>query len=146
MTCTKGAIEDYFFVKWIKPEVADAESIIDDVRALRAQTGKPVHYIAIIGTQVDPPGDDVRSSMKKNIDELLEYCASVHLVIEGRGFRRAMARSIGTGIFLLSKNRGRTFAHDSVEQALARSGLAPDDAARVIEQARQRGVLNPASA
>lgn len=146
MTCVKGAVDDIFFVKWITPEVADAEQIVGDVKALHDDLGKPVRYIAVIGPHVDPPGEDVRSSMRKNIDDLLRYCTSVHIVIEGKGFRRAMARSIGTSIFLLSKNRGRTFAHDSVEQALERIGLDGARVSTIIEQARARDLLSAPAA
>lgn len=145
MTCTRGHIENLYFVRWIHPEAKDAEDIIDDVRALRAGRQEPLHYFAIIGPEVDPPGDDVRASMKSSIDDLLQHCATVHLVIEGKGFRRAMARSIGTGIFLLSKNRGRTFAHDTVEDALARAGLPEARIATVRAQAAEQGLLNVAT-
>ncbi len=142
MTCTRGNIDNLYFVRWIRPEVDDALAIIDDVRTLRASSEQPLHYFAIIGPDVDPPGDDVRASMKESIDDLLQHCATVHLVIEGKGFRRAMARSIGTGIFLLSKNRGRTFAHDRVEDALARAGLSSTEVASVRAEAASRGLLN----
>lgn len=142
MTCNRGHIDNLYFVRWIQPEVHDAENIIDDVRALRAQRQEPLHYFAIIGPEVDPPGDDVRASMKSSIDVLLEHCATVHLVIEGKGFRRAMARSIGTGIFLLSKNRGRTFAHDTIDDALAKAGVAAPRIETVRAQAAEQGLLN----
>ena len=145
MTCTRGHIDNLYFVRWIRPEVQDAQNIIEDVRALRAERQDPLHYFAIIGPEVDPPGDDVRASMKSSIDDLLQHCATVHLIIEGKGFRRAMARSIGTGIFLLSKNRGRTFAHDTLEDALARAGLQEASIAAVRAQAAERGLLNVVS-
>lgn len=144
MTCTCGNIDNLYFVRWIRPEVADSQRILSDVATLHAEVDLPVHYLAIIGPDVDPPGEDVRASMKKSIDTLLQHCATVHLVIEGRGFRRAMARSIGTGIFLLSKNRGRTFAHDSIDDALAKIGLAPAQLESVRVRAHERGLLTPA--
>lgn len=146
MTCTRGAIDNLYFVRWIKPEVEDAMSILDDVRSLGSAQQRPLHYFAIIGPDVDPPGDDVRASMKSSIDDLLRHCATVHLVIEGRGFRRAMARSIGTGIFLLSKNRGRTFAHDRVQDALERAGLETSQTTTILAEAARRGLLNDDSA
>lgn len=145
MTCTRGNIDNLYFVRWIRPEVEDAEAIVEDVRVLRRSTQQPLHYFAIIGPDVDPPGDDVRASMKESIDDLLHHCATVHLVIEGKGFRRAMARSIGTGIFLLSKNRGRTFAHDRVEDALTKAGLSSAESASIQAEAASRGLLNEGS-
>jgi hypothetical protein len=141
MTCERGTVDNIYFVRWIVPEVTDSEAIIEDVRRLHTERGEKLRYVAIIGERVDPPGDDVRSSMKRNIDDLLTYCESVHLVIEGRGFRRAMARSIGTSIFLLSRNRGRTFAHDTVEHALERIGVASVAIPSVLARAREQGLL-----
>ncbi len=145
MSCVKGAIDDIFFVKWIVPEAADAEEILTDTRALHDRLNKPVRYIAVVGPHVDPPSEEVRSSMRENINELLRYCASVHLVIQGKGFRRAMGRSVATSIFLLSKYRGRTFAHDTVENALAKMGLGPAEVASVLERARAADFLDPPS-
>lgn len=142
MTCTRGNIDNLYFVRWIRPEVDDAVAIVEDVRVLRRSAQQALHYFAIIGPDVEPPGDDVRASMKESIDDLLQHSATVHLVIEGKGFRRAMARSIGTGIFLLSKNRGRTFAHDRVEDALARAGLSSTEVAAVRTEAAIRGLIN----
>lgn len=141
MSCHKGNIDEFFFVRWIEPEVADAEAVIEDVRRLKGERNEDIHYIAIIGEKVAPPGDDVRSSMRKNIDDLLSCCESVHLVIEGRGFRRAMARSIGTSIFLLSKNRGRTFAHDSASAALERIGVDATRTEDIVRRAREQSLL-----
>ncbi len=145
MTCTTGHIDNLYFVRWIRPEVADNDRILEEVASLHAERDTPIHYLAIIGPDVDPPDEDVRASMKKSIDTLLQHCATVHLVIEGRGFRRAMARSIGTGIFLLSKNRGRTFAHDSIEDALSKIGVSAQEAQSVRTTALERGLLTPTS-
>lgn len=142
MSCFKGNVGEIYFVRWIEPEVADAEAIIHDVRKLHDEQGKKLHYVAIIGEKVDPPGDDVRASMKKNIDDLLTYCETVHLVIEGRGFRRAMARSIGTSIFLLSKNRGRTFAHDSIEKVFDQIGVEEGRRANVKASALEQQLIS----
>jgi hypothetical protein len=142
MTCVKGAIDDIYFVKWLAPEAADVDEILKDVEQRREQRGNPLRYIAIIGAELPPPSEEVRSAMRRNIDDLLRHCVSVHLVIEGKGFRRAMSRSIGTSIFLLSKNRGRAFAHDSVEQALERMGLDSSRANAVLQEARTRDLLN----
>lgn len=142
MSCTRGSVDEFFFVKWVIPEVSDAEKIVADVRRHSEERGGLVRYIAIIGAAIDPPSEEVRASMKENIDALLKYCESLHLVVEGKGFRRAMVRSIGTGIFLLSKNRGRTFAHDTVEHALERAGADSAQATAIMDRARELDLLN----
>lgn len=144
MTCLRGAVDDIYFVKWIVPETSDVAAILEDVATLRETLAKPPKCITIVGSEIDPPGEDVRGAMRKNFDDLLRYCASVHLVVEGKGFRRAMLRNIGTSIFLLSKNRGRAFAHDTVEQALERIGLAAPQVSDVLQQAHARELLNVA--
>ena len=144
MSCKRGNIEEFYFVRWLEPEVSDAGAILEDVRSLKTERDDELHYIAIVGAGLKPPSDEVRASMKKNIDELLSHCRSVHLVIEGKGFRRAMARSIGTSIFLLSKNRGRTFAHDTVAAALAEAGVDDARGQRILTEAATRDLLTPA--
>ncbi len=141
MSCVRGSIDDVFFVRWLKPEVEDAAAIVADVKKLQEDRGTPVQYVAVIGKDTDPPEEAVRESMRRNIDELLQYCATVHLVIEGKGFRKAAMRSIGTGIFLLSRNRGRTFAHDTVERALARIGRPPAEIEQVLARAREQELV-----
>ena len=144
MSCKRGNIDEFYFVRWSEPEVSDADTILAEVRDLKGQRNDDLHYIAIVGAELKPPSDEVRASMKKSIDELLTHCRSVHLVIEGRGFRRAMARSIGTSIFLLSKNRGRTFAHDTVAAALAEVGVDGARAQIILGEAATRELVTPA--
>ena len=146
MSCVKGAVEEIFFVRWVVPEIDDARAIVDDVRCLREQVGRPVRYVAIIGPDVDPPNEDVRSSMRQNIDDLLRHCSSVHIVIEAKDVRRAMARNIGSSIFLPTKDRGRTYAHDNVQQALERIGMIGPEAEEVLERARARNLLSSPAA
>jgi hypothetical protein len=143
MTVVTGHIAPVYFVRWLEPAVSDVERIVGEAMALQRAGHAPLHYVAIIGKAVDPPGDDVRASMRHSIDRLLDCCDSIHLVIEGKGFRRAAMRSIGTSIFLLSRYRGRTFAHDSVEDALRR--IAKDtsvDPAKILRDAAQRELLS----
>ena len=141
MSCVQGFVDDVFFVRWLTPEVRDADAIVAGVKRLYAHRGPPVQYVAVIGEDTEPPDEDVREAMRRNIDELLQYCATVHLVIEGKGFRKAAMRSIGTGIFLLSRNRGRTFAHDSVERALARMGRNEPEIESLLARAREQELI-----
>lgn len=145
MSCITGNIGDLYFVRWLEPSPEDVDGILAGVRDAHNKRGK-IHYVAVVGEHIPPPSEEVRTAMKKTIDALFDWCATVHLVIEGRGFRRAMARSVGTSIFLLSRNRGRAFAHDSVEDALERIGLEPDARGEVLGEARNRKLLNEVSA
>ena len=145
MTIAQGFVDDVYFVRWIDAEAADAETIVAEVQRERSRREGPLHYIAIIGEHLPPPPDDVRAAMRENVEALLEFCDTVHLVIEGRGFRRAMARSIGTSIFLLSRHRGRTFAHDTVPHALERVGYDAPHIATVMKRANEAGLLSAAT-
>lgn len=145
MSIATGLVDDIYFVRWIQPSLEDIDQILGETRKARSELGRPLRYVAIIGAQVDPPAEDVRRAMRTSVEDLLEHCRSVHLVIEGKGLRRAMTRSIGTSIMLLSKNRGRTFAHSSVDEALERIGYESAALrADVLERAQASDLLNAA--
>lgn len=145
MSVVTGFIAPVYFVRWIVPTVDDVDKIIAEAKGLRREH-EGLYYVAIIGKDVDAPGDDVRTAMRRSIDALLESCETIHLVIEGKGFRRAAMRSIGTSIFLLSRYRGRTFAHDSVDDALRRIGKdAVPDPRVLLQAAAGRDLLSIAS-
>lgn len=148
MSVVTAHIAPVYFVRWLEPAVSDVEKIVEEAMSLQRGGHTPLHYVAIIGKNVDPPGDDVRASMRQSIDRLLECCESIHLVIEGKGFRRAAMRSIGTSIFLLSRYRGRTFAHDCVEDALERiaKGDGNVDKGKILRAAAARDLLSEAPA
>jgi hypothetical protein len=139
-------IAPVYFVRWIVPTVADVDHVVSFAQKLRREGHTGVHYVAIIPKEVDAPGEDVRNAMRRSIDELLETCETLHLVIEGKGFRRAAIRSIGTSIFLFSRYRGRTFAHDSVDDALSRIGrdVVPDPRV-LLKEAAARELLSEAA-
>lgn len=146
MSVATGLINEVYFVRWIEPAQDDVQRVVEEARDSKGKAGVPIRYLAIIGADLKPPSDEVRKGMRQTIDSLLEHCESVHLVIEGRGLRRAMARSIGTSVFLLSKNRGRTFAHDSVGDALRRIGYEDErERTNMLEQARAQDLLWPES-
>ncbi len=131
MSCASGVVSDIFFVRWIEPEVDDVARIVDDVRTEAANRGRKLHYVAVIPTDVPVPDDAVRKAMSSTVDDVLECCETVHMVVEGKGLRRALVRSVSTSIILLSRHRGRTFAHDEVRKAVLE--VVGGDAARADE-------------
>lgn len=145
MSIATGLVDDIYFVRWIQPALEDIERILGEARRANHDLGRPIRYVAIIGSGVEPPPEDVRLAMRTSVEALLDHCRSVHLVIEGKGLRRAMARSIGTSIMLLSRNRGRTFAHSSVEEALERIGYESASLrTEILRRAEASDLLNQA--
>ena len=137
-----GRVSDVVLVRWVEPEARDVPGIVSRVRE-EAQ-GKPqaVDYVAVVSSDVPVPDDGVRKALSDTIDEMMEHCRSVHMVIEGRGLRRALVRSLSTSIMLLSRHRGRTFAHDSIESALRNvTGDDEPSVQRMMAEARLKGLL-----
>lgn len=142
MSCASGVVSDIFFVRWIEPELDDVARIVDDVRAEAAERGRKLHYVAVIPTDVPVPDDAVRKALSSTVDEVLECCETMHMVIEGKGLRRALVRSVSTSIILLSRHRGRTFAHEDVRDAVLE--VVGGDAARaeaIVAEAQSRELL-----
>jgi len=117
MSCVSGVVSDVFIVRWVEPEANDVAKLVEDVRKEAAKRREKLHYVAVIGSDVPVPDDATRKALSASVDEVLESCQTVHMVIEGKGLRRALVRSLSTSIILLSRHRGRTFAHDEVERA-----------------------------
>lgn len=142
MSCASGVVSNIFFVRWIEPELNDVARIVDDVRTEAANRGRRLHYVTVIGAEVPVPNDDVRRALSSTVDDVLECCETMHMVIEGKGLRRALVRSMSTSIILLSRHRGRTFAHEDVRDAVLEAlGGDAAEADRIVAEARSRDLL-----
>jgi hypothetical protein len=140
MSCVTACIDDIYLVQWIVPAIEDVDRIVAECVEIRKKTGRRLDYIAIIPVDCDRPPDAVRKRMSDSIDSLLDTCETVHLVVEGTGFRRAVLLSIAIGVFLTSKNRARTFTHGSLRDALKRLGRGkPQEIQRFVDQASAVG-------
>ena len=123
MTSKRAWVGDVYCVRWIAPDLDDVDAILSEVREGASERAGQAHYMAFIGEGTSLPTAEVRQAMKGTVEHLLREVRSVHIVVEGKGFRRAALRSINTAVFLASRHRDRAFAHDTAEggaEALAR--------------------------
>ena len=146
MSYLSTVIDNIYFVRWVAPQPEDIDPLVADVRATKAKIGGRLDYVALISPDVERPSDETRRRMNEAIDTLLESCETCQLVVEGKGFRRALLLSIGIGVFLVSRNRSRTFAHGSLEDALEKIGFDGARVSSVAEAVRKElGAPTPES-
>jgi hypothetical protein len=137
MSCVTGFVEPVLFVRWNVPEEADILKISKEVSASRAKASKDLCFIGIIPEDTPPPSTKVRSMMSETMDGMLAQFATMHVVIEGTGFKNSLLRSVAAGILLVSGKRGRCFVHANLDEALREAGKATKlDPASVRRKAR----------
>jgi hypothetical protein len=141
MAYQSGLVHGVFFVRWIHPTKGDSKAVLREVQEARRTSGTPLVYIAIAPSDAQTPPDDVRREMAEAIPLLLEYCAAVHLVIEGSGMRRATIRSVAAGMFLITGKRGKVLTHESVLQALQRAGTLSASPEAILAAAKGRKLV-----
>src|SRR4051812_31124457 len=97
MTHISAVIDRIYLVRWVEPDLVGVYQVNDELKRARQELGEPVFGISIIPPIIESPNDDLRESMGKRMDLLLKSAASLHFVVEGTGFRHAIARSVITG-------------------------------------------------
>ncbi len=134
-------IPPVLFVRWHSQcDVTDVERIKEAIESARKVVRSGLIYIASVPVDVPPPEHDARVAMRSGIDHANELCASVHLVIEGQGLRRAIIRSVSAGLLLAT--RASFSIHTDVESALlAASEGVSLDLPKVLSIAREKGLV-----
>lgn len=119
-------LDPVLFVRWDgATESTDFDRLVKEVRASRSRLGRDIIYVAIIPQSNRLPESSARSRITTAIEQVWEHCASIHIVIEGEGMRRALVRSVIAGILLVVMRRRRRFTvHLTVEEALREAAKA----------------------
>jgi hypothetical protein len=92
--------------------------MVEEVSAFRRRSKQPLHGMAIVGENVPTPDDAARNAMGESMKSLLEHLETIHVVIEGRGFKNTIMRSAMTGMILLGGKRGKVHVHGTVSEAV----------------------------
>jgi hypothetical protein len=137
-----------FLVRWTAPRLADVPRLTTEFNRAYEAVGQALPYIAIVPQECEPPDEAARKSMTKGRDEILDRCVSMHLVMEGEGFRYAILRNAFAAMQLFGKKREKVTVHRSLEEALDEALLrAPAelkfDKRAVIAKAITAGVASP---
>ncbi len=95
----------------------DVQEVENAVKEAYNQVGPRLSYVAVIPSDVPPPESSVRDALANSSKRVSSLCSSMHLVIEGQGFRRAIIRSIITGIVFITRSDFEV--HTSLNDAIS---------------------------
>jgi len=111
-------IDPILFVRWKEQcDAQDVPLIKRSVESASREIGADrLVYISLIPIGVPPPDARTRAALRDGTVHARERCASVHIVIEGAGLRRALIRSISAGLLLAT--RASFLIHADVRSAL----------------------------
>jgi hypothetical protein len=140
-------IDPVLFVRWEgTTDEADFDRLVRTILDARGEGSRKIVYIGIIPRGNALPDMRARGRIARAIDEVWEHCASIHMVIEGEGMRRALVRSVIAGLLLvLARRRHRFAVHVDVAAALGEAAkTASFDAREVLANARRLGALDDA--
>ena len=134
-------IAPILFVRWqTRCDVTDVERITEAIESASDSVGTDLVYIASIPVGVPPPEHDARAAMRIGVEHASQRCASVHVIIEGQGLRRAIIRSVSAGLLLAT--RASFSIHTDAEEALhAVSQGIPFELPQVLAIAREKGLI-----
>lgn len=141
MPFISGLVQNVFLLRWQDTQFADGVDLVKRVKAAKAGCPGPLVYVAVVTANEGAPDMATRLELGRRLDELLEICECIHLVLEGHGFRAATQRAAATGIFLMTGRRGRVTAHASVGEALRDCPNLSAAPADITAKAKALGVL-----
>jgi len=102
-------------VAWRSPEQEDLLAVVDDLRQARARLNRKLLYLSVIGPKSLPQGA-VRDALVGFYRDILSYCDSMHIVLEGNEFELSIKRSVIANILLVVQGRGRIFIENTLER------------------------------
>jgi hypothetical protein len=102
-------------VAWRAPEHDDLIEVIDVLRRESESMGRRLLYLSVIGPRALPQGN-VRDELVGFYRDVLAYCDSMHVVIEGNEFEQSIKRSVIANVLLVTHGRGRIFIENSLDR------------------------------
>jgi hypothetical protein len=134
-------IDPVLFIRWREEcTAADVEEINAIIQRTNRNIGKRMIYIAVIPVGVPPPSPEARAALREGSNQAVEFCSSVHIVIEGEGMRRALIRSVSAGLLLAT--RGSFHIHSGMREALTIARKATDfDLEKMLAEARKQDLF-----
>ncbi|HEY8041865.1 MAG TPA: hypothetical protein VIF15_18805 [Polyangiaceae bacterium] len=115
-------VDRVLVVAWRSPEHEDLVAVVDDLRQGSARLGRRMLYLSVIGPKALPQGT-VRESLVGFYRDILSYCDSMHIVIEGNEFEMSIKRSVIANVLLVVQGRGRIFIENTLERVKAVSPI-----------------------
>jgi hypothetical protein len=133
-------VGNVFLVRWETIQPGDGPRLVQAVQQAQNLLKSKLIYIAV-APNAKPPDDAVRPEIGRALDSLHEYCSSLHLVIEQRGFMGAAHRTVAAGISMVTAKRGKKMGvYATLEDALADCPNVTVTRELVVNTARVRGI------
>jgi hypothetical protein len=107
-------------VAWRQPEHEDLVEVIDELRRTQLRLDRRLLYLSVIGPKALPQGS-VRDELVGFYKDILTYCDSMHVVIEGNEFEMSIKRSVIANVLLVVHARGRVVIENTLEHVRAAS-------------------------
>jgi hypothetical protein len=119
----RGLIVDrVLVVAWRAPEHDDLIEVVDILHRESESMGRKLLYLSVIGPRALPQGS-VRDELVGFYRDVLMYCDSMHVVIEGNEFEQSIKRSVIANVLLVVQGRGRIFIENSLDRICAVSPI-----------------------
>jgi hypothetical protein len=131
MACRRLLVDRVLVVAWRQPEMEDLESVTDQLYDASTRQARKLLYLSVIGPKALPQGA-VRDALVDFYRNVLSFCDSMHVVIEGNEFEMSIKRSVIANVLLVVQGRGRIFIENSLERVKA---VAPIDVRGEIDRA-----------
>ena len=140
MSYNSVLVEEMYIVRWLEPNVDDIREIVKKVNELGRKTDNRLIYVAIAPDSSTPPDNETRDAMVKSMDDMIQVCSSLHLVVEGTGFRNSIKRSVLTGILLASGKSKNFYVHANFDEVFEKLGGINNSVSK-MNAARAAGVV-----
>jgi len=133
-------VDRVFVVAWRTPVEEDIEVIASALEQRRAQLGRPLLYLSVIGARAIPSAA-VRAAMVSFFRRIFATCDSMHVVTEGdEVVMKAKLGFIETNLEAIGAERARVFVANRVADiaAVSPEGVRGEIAAALREANKQR--------
>jgi hypothetical protein len=115
MTCEIVGTERALFVAWGTPHLEDIDRVIEHLRSRAGTSTESVFYVTRVPQNAPAPEEEVRKQLNKRLPNMIHYCASYHVILEGDGFASAIKRGVLLSLFQLTQKRGIFYVHANLD-------------------------------
>jgi hypothetical protein len=142
-------VRPVFFVRWMAPTASELPAVTGEFLAARKSVGQPIVYVAIVPEDCASPDETTRRGMVRERDAVLPECVSMHIVMEGSGFKHAILRNAMAAMQLVAGRRDKKVQiARSLDEALAAAARQvpadlPLDVRSIVARAIAQGVATP---
>ncbi|HEY1955563.1 MAG TPA: hypothetical protein VGH28_08120 [Polyangiaceae bacterium] len=145
-------VSPIFFVRWTAPSADELPDVTAEYLEHRRRLARPLAYVAIVPEDCAVPDDVTRRMMVVERDKVLPECLTMHIVMEGGGFKHAILRNAMAAMQLVVGSRDKKVVIGRrLEEALAAiAKVVPEDmkfdVRSVMAKTLSHGVATPSTA